>query len=90
MSLSDLAVVRVLAVTPDGSRIQQTLLKLLRENPGVKDVVAGLGQSYDPNPVCYRSAFITDDQLALAEDWLVIGRDIRTAQGRADELLRGR
>ena len=72
------------------SRIRQILLKLLRENPGLKDVVAGLGQSYDPNPVCYRSAFITDDQLALAEDWLVIGRDIRTAQGRADELLRGR
>jgi uncharacterized protein (DUF111 family) len=76
--------------TPEGSSILQTLLKLFRENPELKDVVTGLGQSYDPNPVCYRSAFITDDQFALAEDWLVIGRDIRTAQERVDELLRRR
>jgi hypothetical protein len=76
--------------TPKGSSILQPLLKLLRENPELKVVVTGLGQSYDPNPVCYRSAFITDDQFALAEDWLVIGRDIRTAQERVDELLRRR
>ena len=85
--LSDLAVVCVLAVTPESSRMRQILLKLLRENPGLNDVVASLGQSYDPYPVSYRSTFITDDQLALAEDRLVVSRDIRMAQGRADELL---
>jgi len=83
--LSDLAV--VLAVIPKGSRMRQILLKLLRENPGLNDVVASLGQSYDPYPVSYRSTFIADDQLALAEDRLVVSRDIRMAQGRADELL---
>ena len=70
------------AMKLDGSRIRQILLKLLCEGPGLKDVVAGLGQSCDPHPVGCRSTFVTDDQLALAEDWQVVGRDIRTKAWR--------
>jgi hypothetical protein len=86
--LPDLIPVLLAMAAPEVSRIRRLLLKLIQENPGLRQVIMGLGQSVDPYPTCYRSTFITDDHLALAEDWLVVGRDMRAGLQEAEHYVR--
>ena len=74
----------LLALASDRRRIQEALLDYLRKNPALRDTILGMGSALDPAPRCYRQPFITDDHLALAYDWMMIGESLRSAMSRAD------
>lgn len=85
MNLRDQTILLVASVLPAGSRWRRALLSHLSKNPGLRDALLGAGTVVDHYPVCYRQTFITNDHLAMMEDWIAVGNDMRGAMRKADE-----